>query len=260
MSGTSSALPDDVVVGFIVDGNVVVHGVALICSISGEYSAVEDAHQRLGLGWDGNGALEQGSGSDATVVHLLVGISSLDHSTTFERDTSKQALGLAVSKDTSDTFERGGTSSFSVAPDGTSGNRDVASKSDTASLSKGADSGSVIEDEDEIGEFETNLTTKATTDGTDCRGSGPEGDVSRYLGQSEEEQYYQEPSARRATMTPEPKRPLPRKPALKTVMMARPLAFARIWGGMILSGPKDCLGSIKDARILPVFLHSPRKY
>lgn len=29
-------------------------------------------------------------------------------------------------------------------------------------------------------------------------------------------------SARRATTTPEPKRPEPRKPALKTVMMARP--------------------------------------
>ena len=58
-------------------------------------------------------------------------------------------------------------------------------------------------------------------------------------------------------MTPEPKRALPRKPALKTVMMARPLAFARIWGGIILSGPKDCFGSMKDARILPVFLHSP---
>jgi hypothetical protein len=61
-------------------------------------------------------------------------------------------------------------------------------------------------------------------------------------------------------MTPEPKRALPRKPALKTVMMARPLAFARIWGGIILSGPKDCFGSMKEARILPVFLHSPIEY
>jgi hypothetical protein len=26
---------------------------------------------------------------------------------------------------------------------------------------------------------------------------------------------------------------------------------------MILSGPKDCRGSTKDAKILPVFLHSP---
>jgi hypothetical protein len=31
-----------------------------------------------------------------------------------------------------------------------------------------------------------------------------------------------EPSARRATTTPEPKRAVPRKPALKTVRIARP--------------------------------------
>jgi hypothetical protein len=34
-------------------------------------------------------------------------------------------------------------------------------------------------------------------------------------------------------------------------------ALARTCGGMILSGPKDCRGSTNDARILPVFLHSP---
>lgn len=28
---------------------------------------------------------------------------------------------------------------------------------------------------------------------------------------------------------------------------------------MILSGPNACLGSTKEARILPVFLHSPRE-
>jgi hypothetical protein len=34
-------------------------------------------------------------------------------------------------------------------------------------------------------------------------------------------------------------------------------ALAKIAGGMILSGPKACRGSMKDARILPAFLHSP---
>lgn len=34
-------------------------------------------------------------------------------------------------------------------------------------------------------------------------------------------------------------------------------AFASTDGGMILSGPNACRGSTKDARILPVFLHSP---
>jgi len=67
----------------------------------------------------------------------------------------------------------------------------------------------------------------------------------------------QVPSARRATTTPEPKRPDPRKPALKTVMMARPLALARMEGGIILSGPKAWRGSMKEARMRPHFLHSP---
>lgn len=65
------------------------------------------------------------------------------------------------------------------------------------------------------------------------------------------------PSANRATTTPLPNLPDPRKPALRTVRMARPLALARIFGGMILSGPKDCRGSTKEARMRPVFLHSP---
>lgn len=68
---------------------------------------------------------------------------------------------------------------------------------------------------------------------------------------------HHDPSCSLATTTPLPKRPLPRKPALNTVRIARPFAFARICGGMILSGPKACLGSTKDARIRPHFLHSP---
>jgi hypothetical protein len=66
-----------------------------------------------------------------------------------------------------------------------------------------------------------------------------------------------EPSARRATTMPEPKRPEPTKPALRTVRMARPFALARTEGGMILSGPKAWRGSMNEVRILLVFLHSP---
>lgn len=34
-------------------------------------------------------------------------------------------------------------------------------------------------------------------------------------------------------------------------------APARISGGMTLSGPKACLGSTKEVKILAAFLHSP---
>lgn len=43
---------------------------------------------------------------------------------------------------------------------------------------------------------------------------------------------------------------------MKMYSFARTFAFARTDGGMTLSGPKACRGSTKDARILPVFLHS----
>lgn len=66
----------------------------------------------------------------------------------------------------------------------------------------------------------------------------------------------QVPSGSRATTRPLPNRPDPRNPALKTVMMARPLALERTDGGMILSGPKACRGLMNDVRILPHFLHS----
>jgi hypothetical protein len=64
------------------------------------------------------------------------------------------------------------------------------------------------------------------------------------------------PSGRRAMTRPEPKRAEPRKPALMTVRMARPLALARTEGGMTFSGLKAWRGSTKEARILPHFLHS----
>jgi hypothetical protein len=44
---------------------------------------------------------------------------------------------------------------------------------------------------------------------------------------------------------------------LEAVEAVLTFAFARICGGIILSGPKACRGSTKDAKIFPAFLHSP---
>jgi hypothetical protein len=88
----------------------------------------------------------------------------------------------------------------------------------------------------------------------------------------------QVPSASLATTMPLPYRADPRNPALITVRIARPCAssyyvlsycvaitsmssehtFAppKTAGGMILSGPKACRGSIKEDKILAHFLHS----
>jgi hypothetical protein len=133
-------------------------------------------------------------------------------------------------------------------------------------LSEGLDGAGVVEDEDEISEFEADLATEAAADGANGGGSGPS--VSRYnqyvyanaRGQLWRDWSYHVPSFNRATTTPDPNLPEPRNPALKTVRMARPLALARMLGGMILSGPKACRGSMKEARMRPHFLHSPVRY
>jgi hypothetical protein len=88
------------------------------------------------------------------------------------------------------------------------------------------------------------------------------------------------PSASLATTTPLPYRADPRNPALMTVRIARPYAHGYLYpgddasqvpapgevehtfaldntaGGMILSGPKDCRGSMNEDKILLHLLHS----
>jgi hypothetical protein len=173
MSGASLALPDDVVVGVVVDGNVVVHGVARVGSDSSKDSAVEYAHQGFSLWWDWDATFEQNSSSDAAVVHFLVGISSFNHGTALEGDTSEQSFCLAVCENAGDALETCCTGGFGIATNGTGGDGDVSSEGDTASLGECTDGGGVVEDEDEISDFKANLTTKATSYSTDGGGSGP---------------------------------------------------------------------------------------
>ena len=131
-------------------------------------------------------------------------------------------------------------------------------------MRKGLDGHRVVEDKDEIRELKANLSAKAAAYGAYrgwCRPANPISEVVYLLKLfAVHGMPYHDPSASLATTTPLPNRPDPRKPALKTVRMARPFALARMFGGMILSGPNACFGSTKEARMLPAFLHSPTKW
>lgn len=67
------------------------------------------------------------------------------------------------------------------------------------------------------------------------------------------------PFGNRATITPEPALPEKRKPAFKTVMMAKPLAFFKIFGGIISSGPANWFGLINEARTFAAFLEKKKE-
>lgn len=54
----ASAFPDDVVVCVVVDGDVVVHGVAVGIEVAGEDAGVEDAEEGFGGGGRTDGAFE----------------------------------------------------------------------------------------------------------------------------------------------------------------------------------------------------------
>jgi hypothetical protein len=69
----------------------------------------------------------------------------------------------------------------------------------------------------------------------------------------------QDPSPFLATTNPDPTLPENKKPALSTVIIANPLALERTEGGIILSGPKLCLGSTNEAKILEALRHSLRR-
>jgi hypothetical protein len=163
-------------VAVVVDGNVVVHGVAGDggrAAHAGEDAGVEDGHQGLSLGRRRDAAGEDLLGAVAGAVELLVGVATLDDAGALEGDAGEEALGLGVGEDAGDALERGGTCGFGVAADGAGGDGDVASEGQGAGLGEGLDGRDVIEDEDEVGELKADLATKAAAYRRDGARSGP---------------------------------------------------------------------------------------
>jgi len=268
-----AALPYYVVARVVVDGNVVVHGVVgnvLRASYAGKDSRVEHLQERRGGWWWGNLSAEDLAGSPSAAVQLLVGISPLDDTTALQTDTGEQSLCLAVAENTSHALQTRRAGSLGIATDGPRRDGDIAAQCQRAGLRKCTDGGCVVEDEDEVGELKANLSAEAAADGSDGRGCRPRSvcetsdDDARSESRCAEEAGLEDCENREALgcvsisscvvvccgvclgsfVTPDAHRVLT-------------FALARTLGGIILSGPKACLGSTKDARIFPVLRHSP---
>lgn len=158
----------------VVYGRLVVHAVFSHAGAShaAEDPRVKDAHERSSLGWRPNGARQELLRGVASSIHLLVGIATLDNGRTLQGDTSKQTLGLGVAKDSRYAPKRSSTGGLGVATDGTSSQRHIATKGQGTGLGKCLDGAGIVEDEDEVGKFETNLATEAgASSGDSTRGA-----------------------------------------------------------------------------------------
>lgn len=260
----------------VVDRDVVVHGaVGDTRSQAIERPRIEDIEQRGGSRRRPLGAQEQIARSNRPAVQLGVRILALDDGTTLQADTCEQPLCLAVAEDTRDALQARGTGRLGIAADGPGGERYVPAEGEGPGLGECLYGGGVVEDEDEVGQLEANLATEARAAGGDGRGGGPgavgeagddeagaeaggaeeagfdDGEDCKALGKEEDGLDfggYVEVTRKRKLKDRSP----------KGYVFEFTLACCRTAGGMTLSGPKDCRGSTKAARILPHFLHSAR--
>lgn len=170
----ASSVPHLVIVLVVVHGCSVVHAIIVASGAhSVEGPRVENVQQGGGGGWWSLGAAQELPRTDGTTVQLCVGIFSLDDGAALQADAGEQALGLAVTENTGDALEGGGTGSFGIAPHRAGGERDVAAEGQGAGLREGPDGGGVVEDKDEVGELEAYLTTEAGASGRDGGWGGP---------------------------------------------------------------------------------------
>ena len=145
----------------VVDRDIVVHAAAgHTAADAAEDARVEDIEQRRSLGGWSLGTLEQLASADLTSVQLGIRILSLDDGRALQRDASEQALGLGIAEDTSNRLQGGGTGGFRVAADGTGSYRHVATQRDRPGLREGLDGAGVVQDEDEVGQLDTDLATE----------------------------------------------------------------------------------------------------
>jgi hypothetical protein len=103
----------------------------------------------------------------AAAVQLLVGVAALDDAAALQTDTREQALGLAVAEYARHALQAGCAGCFRIASDGPCCYRDIASQCKRSRLCKCPDRRRIVENEDEVGELEADLATKAATNCSD---------------------------------------------------------------------------------------------
>lgn len=129
------------------------------------------------------------------------------------------------------------------------------------------DSRGIIEDKDEVGKLEANLTTESGASGCDGGRSGPGAvgeagnDETRAETCRAEEAGFNDSEDGKSLLGRTVIGTYTSSWLFRPRMGVVSLTFAdsRTDGGMTLSGPKACRGSMKEARIFPHFLHSARR-
>jgi len=154
----------------IVNGNIIVHviGASASSSPAGEYSGVQDPHKRFGFVWRWHCTTQQIRRLDTAAVHFFISIPTLNHDAAFQGYSSEKSFGFRVREYARNTFETRGSGSLGVPTHWSGRNRHISTKSNGSSLCERLDRCSVIEDEDKVGKFETDLTAKSSTDRSDC--------------------------------------------------------------------------------------------
>lgn len=107
---------------------------------------------------------------DFGVVEFFVGVAAFDEDGAFERDTCEEAFGFAVGEDAGYAFEACGSCGFSVSAYWACCYADVAAECDGGLLGEGADCRCVVQDEDEVGELDADLSTESAASGADGGG------------------------------------------------------------------------------------------
>jgi hypothetical protein len=111
--------------------------------------------------------------SPSAAVQFLVGISPLDDTASLQTDTREKSLGLAVAEDARYALQTRRAGSLGIATNWPRCNRDVATKCQRSCLRKRTHCRCIVQDEDEVGELETNLSAEAAADGSDGCGRRP---------------------------------------------------------------------------------------
>jgi hypothetical protein len=110
--------------------------------------------------------------SPSAAVQLLVGISPLDDTASLQTDTREKSLRLAVAENTGYTLQTRRAGSLGIATDWPRCNGDIAAQCQRSGLGKCTHCRCIVQDENEVGELEANLSAEAAADGSDgcwCR-------------------------------------------------------------------------------------------
>jgi hypothetical protein len=107
---------------------------------------------------------QQLSRSPSPPIEFLVGVSPFNQTTALQTDTSKQSLRFAVAEDTRYTLQTCDSGSFRISTNRTRCDRHIAAEGQRTGLRECAHRRCIVQNENEVSQFEANLSAEAATD------------------------------------------------------------------------------------------------